>query len=78
MHSSVRITIGFDEVPIASASLAQVHKAIMKSTKDVVAVKVQHKWVKERCTGDIKLIKMGVKLGEYLFPGFKYEVYNLM
>jgi aarF domain-containing kinase len=75
MPSTVYITIGFDEVPIASASLAQVHKAVMKNTKEIVAVKVQHKWVKERCAGDIKLIKMGVKLGEYLFPGFKYEVH---
>jgi len=32
----------FAEQPIASASLGQVHKARLKSTGEIVAVKVQH------------------------------------
>ena len=37
----------FAETPIASASLAQVHKAKLRSTGETVAVKVQHRWIKE-------------------------------
>jgi len=37
----------FEETPIASASLGQVHKARLKSTNELVAVKVQHRWIKE-------------------------------
>ena len=37
----------FAETPLASASLGQVHKAKLKSTGEIVAVKVQHKWIKE-------------------------------
>ena len=37
----------FEEKPLASASLGQVHKARLRSTGEQVAVKVQHKWIKE-------------------------------
>ena len=37
----------FEETPIASASLGQVHKARLKSSNELVAVKVQHRWIKE-------------------------------
>ena len=36
-----------EKTPVASASLGQVHKATLKSTGETVAVKVQHKWIKE-------------------------------
>jgi len=37
----------FAEEPLASASLGQVHRAILRETGEVVAVKVQHMWIKE-------------------------------
>lgn len=37
----------FETKPLASASLGQVHKAKLKATGETVAVKVQHKWIKE-------------------------------
>jgi len=37
----------FEQTPIASASLAQVHRATIKATGEKVAVKVQHMWIKE-------------------------------
>lgn len=46
----------FEQVPLASASLAQVHKAKLRSTGEIVAVKVQHKWIKEQVPGDLNLI----------------------
>lgn len=53
----------FSKEPIASASLAQVHKARLRSTGEinegeVVAVKVQHPWIKEAVPGDIRLMKL--------------------
>jgi len=32
----------FDPIPIGVASLAQVHKAVLKGTTETVAVKIQH------------------------------------
>lgn len=37
----------FSEKPMASASIAQVHKATLKTTGEVVAVKVQHRVIRE-------------------------------
>ena len=62
----------FNEKPVSSASIAQVHEAKLKNG-DRVAVKVQHTWLKEQCDGDIRLVVFGVELGERLFPEFKYK-----
>ena len=43
----------FKEKPLASASLGQVHEARLRATGEVVAVKVQHKWIKEQVPGDL-------------------------
>jgi aarF domain-containing kinase len=62
----------FNETPLASASLGQVHKARLKSTGEIVAVKVQHKWIKEQVPGDLRIIQIACNAGCWLFPGFKY------
>lgn len=64
----------FDPEPIASASLAQVHKARLKRTGELVAVKVQHAWVRENYPGDIKVLDFCIWLGGKIFPDFKYKV----
>ena len=46
----------FEERPIASASLGQVHKARLRTTGETVAVKVQHRWIKENVDGDLTMI----------------------
>ena len=46
----------FEERPIASASLGQVHKARLRSTGETVAVKVQHRWIRENVGGDLTMI----------------------
>eukprot|EP01022_Parablepharisma_sp_SALTPOND_P016749 TRINITY_DN2528_c2_g1_i2.p11 TRINITY_DN2528_c2_g1~~TRINITY_DN2528_c2_g1_i2.p11 ORF type:complete len:144 (-),score=17.90 TRINITY_DN2528_c2_g1_i2:1612-2043(-) len=66
----------FDPDPVASASLAQVHKARLKSTGEIVAVKVQHKWVQENYPGDVKVMDLCIWVGEKVFPTFKYKVFN--
>ena len=75
----LELGIGLDEVfsefnakPLASASLGQVHKARLRSTGDVVAVKVQHKWIKEQVPGDLRLIQFASDCAMKIFPDFKY------
>ena len=62
----------FNEKPLASASLGQVHKAKLRSTGEVVAVKVQHKWIKEQVPGDLRLIQFASDCAMTIFPDFKY------
>lgn len=62
----------FAEKPLASASLGQVHRARLRSTGEVVAVKVQHKWIKEQVPGDLNIIDLAVDIAKKLFPDFKY------
>jgi len=61
----------FDEEPLGTASLAQVHKAVLH-TGETVAVKVQHKFVKKHSFVDIwscDLLVRGVKVA---FPQFSF------
>lgn len=55
----------FDQVPFASASIGQVHKAKTLSGKDVI-VKVQYPGVAESCDSDLKQLKMTLRLGGLL------------
>ena len=50
-----------DTKPLGSASIAQVHKAVLKTGEDVV-IKVQRKDIKEKMTLDIKIMKKACKL----------------
>ena len=62
----------FEERPIASASLGQVHKARLRTTGEIVAVKVQHRWIKENVNGDLTMVQLGVDVAKTIFPNFKY------
>mmetsp|Transcript_34143 Transcript_34143/g.133654 ORF Transcript_34143/g.133654 Transcript_34143/m.133654 type:complete len:318 (+) Transcript_34143:609-1562(+) len=60
----------FDEVPIASASLAQVHHAILRHTEEPVAVKVQHPRVRASIASDLRTFKFVTNvLVPYFFDG---------
>jgi aarF domain-containing kinase len=63
----------FDERPISSASIAQVHVARLKSTGEKVAVKVQHPWLRETVQFDISNVSFFIKLGSALFQEFHYK-----
>lgn len=56
----------FDEDPIASASMAQVHRATL-TNGDVVAVKVQHPGIEERMRLDFELLKTIIAFTEKVF-----------
>ncbi|CAK0787023.1 hypothetical protein CVIRNUC_010239 [Coccomyxa viridis] len=61
----------FEETPIASASLAQVHRAVGHDGKEL-AVKVQHAGLRDSCTADILTVECLVRLVDLLFPDFNY------
>lgn len=47
----------FEEIPIAAASLAQVHKARLQHNRKLVAVKVQRPFAQEFLKADMKIIR---------------------
>ncbi|OMJ24765.1 putative aarF domain-containing protein kinase 1 [Smittium culicis] len=62
----------FDPEPIGVASLAQVHKAQLSETGEIVAVKVQHSDVLTYSLVDIKIVTSLFKLVYKLFPDFQF------
>lgn len=52
----------FEEKPIGSASIAQVHLAVLKESEKKVVVKVQRPGIKEIMTKDIHLMRKAVKM----------------
>lgn len=61
-----------DPEPLGAASLAQVHKAVLKDGQ-LVAVKVQHRSVKSNSYVDVKTMSALVKLTSWVFPEFKFD-----
>lgn len=61
-----------DPVPLGTASLAQVHKAVLRNG-EVVAVKVQHRAVMSNSYVDIKTMSALVKITSFVFPDFKFD-----
>ena len=61
----------FDEDPLGTASLAQVHKAVLHSG-ETVAVKVQHKYVKRHSFIDIWTCDLLVRMVKTAFPQFSF------
>ena len=54
----------FDPVPFASASIGQVHHAVLKNGKSVV-VKVQHTGIEERVRNDLEILIQLAELAEH-------------
>ena len=52
----------FDEVPIAAASIGQVHRARLHDGREV-AVKVQYPGIAEAVHADLRNLKLGLKIG---------------
>ncbi len=56
-----QIFLSIDRMPLGSASIAQVHKAVLKDGTDVV-IKVQRPNIKEVMVTDIKVLRKAVKM----------------
>ena len=68
----------FDPVPVASASLAQVHFATLKRAspsdpEQRVAVKVQHEALQRNCDSDIATVRFLIDLIHRFDPRFDYQ-----
>jgi aarF domain-containing kinase len=61
----------FETKPIASASLAQVHVAVCDGRK--VAVKVQHRGLRETSQGDLWVLQKVIEKIDAMFDDFKYN-----
>jgi len=59
--------LDIEEEALAAASLGQVHKAVIKKTGEVIALKVQYPGVEEAIHSDIKNLKRVFSLGK-IFP----------
>ncbi len=63
----------FNKVPIACASMAQVHRATLKGGKEVV-LKIQRPKLREVIAADLAILKNLVSIIENYFP--KYKIYQ--
>lgn len=51
------VFLEFEETPLAAASLAQVHSAVLRETGDVVAVKVQRPGIRQMIRNDLRIME---------------------
>uniref|UniRef100_A0AC35TVF2 ABC1 domain-containing protein n=1 Tax=Rhabditophanes sp. KR3021 TaxID=114890 RepID=A0AC35TVF2_9BILA len=61
----------FDVIPVGSASLAQVHRAVIRESGECVAVKVQHPKVKLRSVIDMGTMEFFCRVTATFLPQFK-------
>ena len=66
----------FDAAPLGSASVAQVHRAVLRDTGEVVAVKVQRPAMQPLMLGDVANIKALAKQLRGRFPTDYYTVFS--
>ncbi|KAI2494676.1 ABC1 family-like protein [Fragilaria crotonensis] len=62
----------FEPHPIASASLAQVHVAYEKGTGRKLAIKCQHRGLRETSSGDVLAVTFVIRALERMFEGFTW------
>ncbi|XP_065850355.1 uncharacterized protein [Euphorbia lathyris] len=67
-----KIFLSFDEQPIAAASIAQVHRAILKDCQEV-AVKVQYPALKHQMKIDTTSMSFLSKSVRWFFPDYRFD-----
>lgn len=63
----------FDPVPVGVASLAQVHRAVLRETGQEVAVKIQHPALDDFTAVDVKTVSATVKWVKRMFSDFEFD-----
>ncbi|XP_053701364.1 aarF domain-containing protein kinase 1 isoform X3 [Synchiropus splendidus] len=63
--------VSFEKEPQGAASLAQVHRAVLRDGR-MVAVKVQHPKVQKQSSKDILVMEVLLKVVHHLFPDFAF------
>ncbi|MCL7032462.1 hypothetical protein MKW94_016965, partial [Papaver nudicaule] len=66
------VFLSFDEEPIAAASIAQVHRAVLKDHQDV-AVKVQYPGLEQQMRIDITTMSFLSKSVTWAFPEYRFD-----
>lgn len=64
--------LSIDEQPIAAASLAQVHRALLKDQEEIV-LKVQYPGLKDRMRMDIATMSLLSKCVTWFFPEYRFQ-----
>lgn len=62
----------FEKEPVAAASLAQVHRAVLRDSGEEVAVKLQYSHLDDQVKGDTATIEMLARFVGFWFPEFSY------
>lgn len=61
----------FSPQPIGTASIGQVHYAILKDSGEKVAVKIQHPRVQVESASDLETLRLAGRVIEFFFPQFQ-------
>ncbi|KAM3918753.1 aarF domain-containing protein kinase 1 [Leptodactylus fuscus] len=61
----------FEETPLGAASLAQVHRAVLRDGR-TVAVKIQHPKVRKQSSQDIMIMEVLLHVVKKVFPQFEF------
>ncbi|KAF9683795.1 hypothetical protein SADUNF_Sadunf04G0051400 [Salix dunnii] len=67
-----KIFLSFDEQPVAAASIAQVHRAMLKDHQEV-AVKVQYPGLEHQMEIDMTIMSFLSKSVAWLFPDYRFN-----
>lgn len=69
----------FDHQPLASASISQVHKAVLKKGKQEVAIKIQRPNLKEKIDIDLQILKESASFLQNYIPEVKqFSIYDFL
>lgn len=73
LGSEKLLQLEVDEIPLASASIGQVHRARIKSTGELIVLKVQYPGVDRAIQSDLKLLKFVLTMADLIPKGPRFD-----